>query len=228
MPVPPGVPSVSPLRTVVSLVMVFVLGLALVAVPAEVSAETITFEDMPDNFSPTWFPTLYHGVTWTSGQWLHYAPYEPNGYDPDGVNAIYAANLTGIASADQYNSFTFPDQVFVGASFSAPLLLTPEFSTRMFFELYHAGTLVHTSGDLASGSLTFLPSGYAGAVDEVRVWTVGNGGTVGSLMTAGGSAWIMDNVTLESVKTVPETGGTLQLLGAALVAIGLRRHRRRR
>jgi hypothetical protein len=228
MRVPPAAPSVSALRTVVPLVMAFLLGLALAAVPAEVSAETLTFEDMPDNFPVSPFPTLYHGVTWTSGHWLHYAPYEPNGYDPDGVNAVYAANLTGIASADQYNSFTFPDQVFVGASFSAPYLRTPEYATRIFFELYHTGTLVHTSGDLASGSLTFLPSGYAGAVDEVRVWTVRDGGTLGSLMTAGGSAWIMDNVTLESANAVPEAGGTLQLLGAALVAIGLRRHRQRR
>src|SRR6185437_7508986 len=106
----------------------------------------------------------YQGVTWTG--WLEYAPYTPNGYTPDGVNAIYA----------QFDAaaFTFPEEVFVGSSFSAPLLFDPRFVSRVYFELYDQGTLVHTSDDLGSAALTFLPSGYAGLVDEVRVRTVAN------------------------------------------------------
>ena len=53
-------------------------------------AETLTFEDQADSIpfnSP--FPASYQGITWTN--WRHYAPYTPNGYFPDGVNAIFAA-----------------------------------------------------------------------------------------------------------------------------------------
>ncbi|MBI3679344.1 MAG: PEP-CTERM sorting domain-containing protein [Acidobacteria bacterium] len=214
-----------PRRSVPHSFVAVILGLMITAVSHNASATTIlTFEDQLDNFTRVDFATSYQGVTWTIGHWAHYAPYEPNGYDPDGVNAIFANNYTG--SASQYNSFTFPDQIFVGASFSAPRLLTPEFATRMFFELFNDGTLVHTSADLSSGALTFLSSGYAGAVDEVRVWTVANGGTIGSLMTLGGSAWIMDNVTFEpSTAPVPEPA-TFALLGVGLVAAVLRRHKR--
>jgi hypothetical protein len=99
------------------------------------AAGTITFEDQPDSFGNSPFPVFYAGVTWTQDHWLHYAPYEPNGYDPDGANGIYAANVPV-----GYNSFTFPDQVFVGASFSAPLLFDPRFVSRIFFELYDDGS----------------------------------------------------------------------------------------
>jgi hypothetical protein len=213
-----------PRRSVLHSFTAVVLGLTITAASPNAFATTIlTFEDQLDNFARVDFPTSYQGVTWTTGHWAHYAPYEPNGYDPDGMNAIFANNYTGIAS--QYNSFTFPDQIFVGASFSAPFLLTPGFATRMFFELFNDGTLVHTSADLSSGALTFLSSGYAGAVDEVRVWTVANGGT-SSLMTPGGSAWIMDNVTFEpSTAPVPEPA-TFALFCAGLVAAVLRRHKR--
>lgn len=88
---------------------------------------------------------------------------------------------------------------------------------RIYFELYDNGALVHTSADLNSSALTFLASGYSGLVDEVRVLTVANGGTSGSLMRSGGSAWIMDDVTLDlDVQSVPDAGSTLTLLIAAL------------
>ena len=83
------------------------------AQPAAANPIVIDFEDQPDSFGNQLFPTSYQGVSWTAGHWLHYAPYEPNGYDPDGVNAIYAASVAG------GNSFTFTDAVFAGASLSA-------------------------------------------------------------------------------------------------------------
>jgi hypothetical protein len=201
-----------------------VVGLMITAMSQKASAATvITFEDQPDNFGITDFPTSYQGVTWTTGHWRHYAPYDVGPYDPDGVNAIYATGYTG--STSQYNSFTFPDQIFVGASFSAPELLSPIYASRIFFELYNDGTLVHTSADLSSGALTFLPSGYAGAVDEVRVWTVANGGTGGSLMTLAGSRWIIDNVTFDEIDSPVPEPATFALLSIGLVASVLRRCR---
>src|SRR5262249_41636546 len=56
---------------------------------------------------------------------------------------------------------------------------------------YRSGSLVATSGVLAQTQphLTFLPSGYNGLVDEVRVIALGTS------MTAAGSPWIMDDVS---------------------------------
>lgn len=210
--------------------MKFLIGLGLVmlavARPATASPIVIDFEDQPDVMGGGPFPVSYQGVTWTADHWLQYAPYEPNGYDPDGVNAIYAADVSH--GPDSFSSFTFPDQVFVGASFSAPLIFDPRFISRLFFELYDNGSLVHTSADLGSGALTFLPSGYGGLVDEVRVVTLRNGGTQGSLMTPGGSAWIMDNVTFDipAAAEVPEPASLL-LLGSGLVGLMSRRSRSR-
>lgn len=217
--------AVAPRRAACHWIVAMVVGLLITATSRNASAATVlTFEDQPDIFNRVDFPTSYQGVTWTTGHWTHYAPYEVNGYDPDGVNAIAANNWSGGAS--QYNSFTFPDQIFVGASFSAPHLLTTEYASRIFFELFNDGTLVHTSADLSSGALTFLASGYAGAVDEVRVWTVANGGIIGSLMTPGGSAWIMDNVTFDEIDSPVPEPATFALLSIGLAAFVLRPRRR--
>jgi hypothetical protein len=194
----------------------------MLATPSAAAPIVIDFEDQPDAFNSQPFPVSYQGVAWTSQHWQHYAPYEPNGYDPDGANAVFGLNVAG------GNSFTFPDTVFVGASFSAPLIFDPRFVSRLFFELYDNGALVHTSADLNSSALTFLSSGYAGLVDEVRVVTLANGGTMGSLMTPGGSAWIMDNVTLEASSQAAPEPTSLFLLGmgaAALLATARRRRK---
>ena len=185
----------------------------LVVLARPAAATTLTFEDQPDSFGAGLFPTTYAGVTWTD--WLHYAPYEANGYDPDGANAIYAAKDGA--------KFSFSDRVFEGASFSYPYLYNGFYSgSQVFFELYLDGVAVHTSGILNSDQLSFLSSGYSGLVDEVIVRNVGGGA-----MTGGGSAWIMDNVTFNGASSVPDTGSTFSLLGASLAAVALLRRRYR-
>jgi hypothetical protein len=136
----------------------------------------IDFEDQPDSFVNTNFPGSYRGITWTN--FRHFAPYNP-GYQPGGVNAIFAA-VDGA-------KFTFPEQIFTGADFST----FPGTTGAIYFELYRLGTLVHTSAPFGgpATTLTFLPSGYAGPVDEVRVRSLGNS------MVAAGSMWVMDNVS---------------------------------
>jgi hypothetical protein len=141
------------------------------------SSAVINFEDLPDSMPPTPLPISYQGVTWTN--WLTYAPYSQP-YQPDGINALYAA-------ADAA-TFAFRERAFLGAWFSRYPQAPPG---DIFFELYHNHSLVWVSAPLADTSpqLTFLPSGYAGPVDEVRVRSLGNS------MTALGSAWIMDDVS---------------------------------
>jgi hypothetical protein len=140
----------------------------------------VDFEDLSDSIpSQTPFPQSYRGITWTN--WLHYAPYF-SPYQPDGVNAIYAA-VDGA-------TFTFSERTFLGAEFSR----FPGSAGDIYFELYRGGSLVWTSSPLADAppQRTLLASGYAGPVDEVRVRSLG------ASMTGAGSAWMMDNVTFGS------------------------------
>ena len=188
------------------LVSVFALVLVLGAsVRAEATPIVLTFEDRPDISATQIFASPYMGVEWNN--WLEYAPYTVNGYAPDGINAIFA-------SATAPNSFKFAtDTRFDGAAFS--ITANSSFSGSVYFELYLGSVLKHTSLALSSSganTLTFLSSGYAELVDEVRVITTGN------LMTSGGSAWIMDNVSFDGVNTVPEPGSSASL---ALLAMGL-------
>src|SRR5262249_365846 len=140
----------------------------------------IDFEDQPDRIDvPTPFPSSYQGITWTD--WAQYAPY-CCGYEPDGANAIYAL-VDGA-------SLTFPERVFVGASFSCTICPPGD----VFFELYRQGLKVATSPAYEDNGqnprLTFLPSNYSGLVDTVVVRSLGN-----SIVPLQGSGWIMDDVT---------------------------------
>ena len=99
--------------------------------------------------------------------------------------------------------FYFPSFVrFDGAYFAGEAPVT--------FELYNSGSLVATSGTLTSSSTpTFLASGYAGLVDEVRV--VSN------------TFRVMDNVTYNTdTETVPEPS---TILGLGLLGFGAFCHR---
>jgi hypothetical protein len=187
-------------------IVLVLLTLVALARPAAATQIVVTFEDQDDIIGfQTPFPTTYAGITWTD--WRHYAPYA-GPYDADGVNAIYAG--------DDGAKFEFSDQVFAGASFSAPYLFAPGYvGSTLYFELYLDGALVHTSGNLSSDQLSFLSSGYSGLVDEVVVRSDA------PMMTSIGAAWIMDNVTFG----VPDTGSTFALLGGSLAALALLRRR---
>jgi hypothetical protein len=60
------------------------------------------------------------------------------------------------------------------------------------------------------------------------LFTLANGGSQGSLMTAGGTAWIMDNVTFDApiATSVPEPASLL-LMGSGMVGLIARRRRSR-
>src|SRR5581483_2920865 len=101
-------------------------------------------------------------------------------YVQNGRNSIFAA-VSGAR-------FTFAPRSFLGARFSrSSAVFSPG---AVFFELYSEGELVATSPVLPDNAppLTFLRSGHAGLVDEVRVISQG------SSMTPGGAAWIMDDL----------------------------------
>jgi hypothetical protein len=84
-------------------------------------------------------------------------------------------------------------------------------STNVVFELFNHGALVHTTSSYSPTNLsTFVSSGFAGLVDEVRV----NGSS---------GYYVLDDVTYETA-AVPEPG-TLLLVSAGL--LGLRGIRRR-
>ncbi|HEU4687149.1 MAG TPA: Calx-beta domain-containing protein, partial [Vicinamibacterales bacterium] len=146
----------------------------------------IDFEDQPDSIPgppAQSFPSNYRGITWNN--WQHYAPAPPQ-VVAHGVNFIYA-KVDGA-------SFTFLGRVFLGASFSR----TMGYPGNIYFELYLDGALVATSPVLADvpPQLTFLPSGYSGFVDEVRVRSLGS-----TIVAGSGSAWLMDDVLFGAVDT---------------------------
>jgi MBG domain (YGX type)/Cep192 domain 4 len=149
----------------------------------EIGTDVIDFEDQPASIafdSP--FASSYRGITWTN--WRHYAPYGAP-YQPDGVHAIYA-------HADGAK-LTFSERAFFGAQFSR----APQATGDIYFELYHAGSVVWTSAPLsdAAPERTFLPSGYTGLVDEIHVRSLG------ASITGLGAAWVMDDLVFGRAQT---------------------------
>jgi hypothetical protein len=150
-------------------------------------------------------PDGYGGITWDEN-WFYYG-YEQPPYTPASPpNRVYQS----------YAKWGCCDVNAIPFYFSVPVLFGGAFfsgggENPIYFELYLGSTLVATSGSLfPSATPTFLASGYAGAVDEVRV--------------VSDAFRVMDDVTYEAV---PEPG-TLLLLGSALLGLPAARARRRR
>jgi hypothetical protein len=160
---------------------------ALLTLATTASATVVTFDDLSGD-GPV--PDGYAGITW-NGQWSYtsgvQAPYTP----ASPPTRIYDALPAG--QFDFSAPVTFDGAYFVGY---------PEATVQ--FQLYLDGALVGASSVLAPSSTpTFLTSGYSGAVDEVRVVTLGAG------------RFDMDNVTFNSISTaIPEPATwTMLLLG---------------
>lgn len=175
------------MRTLKSLL----IAAALLAASAA-HAVVIDFEDLSGQGS---LPANYAGLTWGSG-WAHY------GWAQDPFNPSSPVQRLYNNQSDDSDWFKFSgDVVFDGAYFAG-------FNTAQF-ELYNDGILVFTSGTIGlSNTPTFLNSGYAGLIDEVRL-NVANG------------SFVMDDVTYNET---PEPAALL-LAGVALAGLGYSRRR---
>jgi hypothetical protein len=173
-------------------------GALFLASPA--SAFVVTFDDLSGR---ALVPSPYGGIDWDDN-WLHYDvaqdPYNPAS-PPTRIFTNYDRFPEGSSAAVPF--FFVADSVFDGVWLSG--------ATSVFFELFHDGTLLHTTSSYtATGVPTFVGSGFAGLVDEVRV-----NGSAGR--------YVLDDVTYDAA-AVPEPG-TLLLVSAGL--LGLRGIRRR-
>jgi len=140
---------------------------AMVLVPT-VSATVLTFDDLPGTFGAV--PSNYGGLDWSGGAWFYFGavqdPYTPHS-DPNRafVNpaAADAATAIGFASPTSFQG------AWIAGNGTGDLNGHPV-TVTVAFQLYLAGSLVHTSATLIPSNVpTFLDSGYAGMVDEVIV-----------------------------------------------------------
>ena len=164
---------------------------ALFLLGPQAKATVITFDDLVGSGSLT----SYAGLTWTNT--TYYDAVQPAYTPKSGAQRVYNSDYT--------NPLVFEfggDVYFDGAWFSG-------YNPDVKFELYDDGSLVATSGSVATSDVpTFLGSGYGGLVDEVRV--------VAGDLWGSKNHYIMDDVTYHAV---PEPA--LCQLGALLALGGL-------
>lgn len=158
------------------------------------SATVIDFEDLAGQGAIT---SNYAGLTW-GASWDHYdwsqAPYNAN----SGTQRAY--NNSG-ANTDWFKFAS--DVVFNGAYFAG--------NYNAQFELYNNNALVFSSAVLnLSSTPTFLSSGYAGLIDEVRL-NVSNG------------QFVIDDITYNAVQSHVAEPTPLVLLFLGLGALAIRR-----
>lgn len=157
-------------------------------------------------------PTLYAGIDW-QGNFVYYDdPQDP--FNPSSGNTRIFGDYDDFPCCG-VSSMAF--KVGAGTIFNGAFLAGAGVGT-VTFELYNGGSLVATSASAVTTSTpTFLSSGYAGAIDEVRI-------------IADNGYWVADDLTFETLNGL--TGGipepsTWALLIAGFGGAGAMLRRRR-
>jgi hypothetical protein len=182
------------------------LAAALLIVGLSSSANAATIVNFDDIVGNVVVADGYGGINW-GGVWSSY-DFAQDPYNPHSGDARIYNNTRTSPTAF---SFVTPDAAFHGGWFSGFPVVSGN-PNLVHFEMWNNGALVATSATLAPTNVpAFLASGYAGAVDEVRVFSTT------------GDFYVLDDITYDQA-VIPEPASIL-LLGAGLA--GIRRLRRR-
>jgi hypothetical protein len=174
------------------------------AVATAASATVVNFDDLTGSGN---LADGYAGLTWNNDFSYYDSPQDP--FNPSSPNTRVYSNYGehGPGTGDPLivnfgGTATFNGAYFAGLS-----------GGTVHFELYLAGLLVHTSGDVfTSGTPTFLDAGYGGNVDEVRVLGL-NG------------YYVMDDFTYNGGAAPEPAAWALMIGGFGLAGAGLRRRK---
>lgn len=152
---------------------------------------TVTFDDLVGQGI---VPDGYGGINWDSN--FEYYGFQQDPYNPQSApNRVYGSYAKWDVAPSSVPFYFASPVIFEGAYFSGL-----DFSVPVSFSLFKGGILQATSASLTPSSIpTFLSSGFAGLVDEVRVnWYNGFA--------------VMDDVTYRT-SSVPEPATLIGLLG---------------
>lgn len=156
-----------------------------------------------DNITPAGsVPLHYGGLDWSAAGWLAFSDEQPPYTAHSGAGRV--ATDFGVDDAASEIRFTTPT-VFNGAWFAGLGGAT------VSFQLYAQGQWVASSATLDPGETpAFLPSGFAGQVDAVRVHSAWHG------------SFVMDDFSFAGAVPEPQTW-LLMALGLAGLAAAARR-----